>query len=308
MNGTPRMRTRSKALWTLFTAALLGSAWLFVYDPPYAGPIHGAGRTLVFGHRGFGNYAPDNSLVGARMAMDAGLDGVDMDGQMSKDGAFMIFHDLSVDRLTAGAGRVTNHTEAELRKLDLGPKYGHGFQDAFVASFEDFLASTQGKGILMVELKVPGAGRTGFEEKAVELLRRHNAFEQVYFSSFNPIVLWRLKHLDPRVHTVLIFMDTNWNPELLKEIKPGDKVDLPWILRQEWARRAIRKIVKPDLLSVNIEIAPGLPERLISKGWPIFLWVPETEPAIRSALAKKPFGVISDEALLVKRLRDKGLP
>ena len=70
-------------------------------------------------------------------------------------------------------------------------------------------------------------------------------------------------------------MDTNWNPELVKEIKKGDEVDLPWLVRTEWVRRAIRKIVKPDLLSVNIEVAPGLAERLIAKGWPIFLWVPD---------------------------------
>ena len=298
------MRTRTKAFLALAGAVALGAGWLFLYEPPYSGPIQRGGRTLVFGHRGFGNHAPDNSLVGAQLAMAAKLDGVDVDGQMSADGAFVIFHDLSVDRLTAGTGRVTAHTLAQLRALDLAPKYGHDFEDARVASFEEFLAATHGQGILMVELKVPGTGRTGFEEIAVEQVRKHDAFEEVYFSSFNPVVLWRLKRLDPRIHTVLIFMDTNWNPELLKEIKKGDEVNLPWLVRTEWVRRAIRKIVKPDLLSVNIEVAPGLAERLIAKGWPIFLWVPETEPAIREALAKKPFGVISDEPQRVLRLRD----
>jgi glycerophosphoryl diester phosphodiesterase len=299
------MRTRTKVSVALAGAVALGAAWLFLYEPPYSGPIRAGGPTLVFGHRGFGNYAPDNSLVGAQMAMAAKLDGVDVDGQMSADGAFVIFHDLSVDRLTAGTGRVTAHTLAQLRALDLAPKYGHDFEDVRVASFEEFLAATHGKGILMVELKVPGTGRTGFEEIAVEQVRKHDAFEEVYFSSFNPVVLWRLKRIDPRIHTVLIFMDTNWNPELLKEIKKGDEVNLPWLVRTEWVRRAIRKIVKPDLLSVNIEVAPGLAERLIAKGWPIFLWVPETEPDIRAALAKKPFGVISDEPQRMRSLRDE---
>ena len=299
------MRTRTKASLALAGAAALGAAWLFLYEPPYSGPIHPGGRTLVFGHRGFGNYAPDNSLVGAQMAMAAKLEGVDVDGQMSADRAFVVFHDLSVDRLTAGTGRVTAHTLAELRALDLAPKYGHGFEDVRVATFEEFLATTHGKGILMVELKVPGTGHTGFEELAVEEVRKHDAFEEVYFSSFNPVVLWRLKRLEPRIHTVFIFMDTNWNAELVKEVKKGDEVDLPWLVRTEWVRRAIRKIVKPDLLSVNVEVAPGLAERLIAKGWPIFLWAPATEPAIRAALAKKPFGVISDEPQRVLSLRDE---
>ena len=302
------MRARSKLLLAVGVGLAVGAGYLFLYEPEYSGSVPPRAGTLVFGHRGFGNYAPDNSLVGARMAMEAKLDGVDMDGQRSSDGELVIFHDLSVDRLTSGTGRVTGHTLAELRALDLGPKYGKGFKDAFVATFEEFLAVTHGKGTLMVELKVPGRGRTGIEERAIELVKKHDAFEEVYFSSFNPIVLWRLKHLDPRVHTVLIFMDTNWNPELIKEIKKGDEVNLPWVVRQEWIRRAIRKIVKPDLLSVNIEVASGVAERLISKGWPIFLWVPETEPAIRAALSKKPYGVISDEPQLVKKLRDGGAP
>jgi glycerophosphoryl diester phosphodiesterase len=289
------------------TAAMaIGAGYLFLYEPRYSGSIRPAGRILVFGHRGFGNYAPDNSLVAAQMAMEAGLDGVDMDGQRSSDGELVIFHDLSVDRLTSGSGRVSSHTLAQLRTLDLGPKYGHDFKGAFVATFEDVLASTHGKGILMVELKVPSLARSGIEERAALLVRKHDAFEEVYFSSFNPVVLWRLKRLEPRIHTVFIFMDTNWNPELVKEIKKGDEVDLPWIVRQEWIRRAIRKIVRPDLLSVNIEVPPRVAERLIEKGWPIFLWVPETDRAIRDALARKPYGVISDEPRLVKAIRDGG--
>jgi glycerophosphoryl diester phosphodiesterase len=302
------LRTRSRVALAAAALLVVAAAYLFLYEPEYSGAIHpaagsGAGaRPLVFGHRGFGNYAPDNSLLAARMAIEAGLDGVDMDGQRSRDGELVIFHDLSVDRLTSGTGRVSGHSVAELRALDLGPKYGPAFKGAFVATFEDVLAATHGKGILMVELKVPGLARTGIEERAVEIVKNHDAFAEVYFSSFNPVVLWRLKHLDPRIHTVFIFMDTNWNPELRKEIK----VDLPWALRQEWIRRAIRKIVRPDLLSVNIEVAPGVAERLIAKGWPIFLWVPETDPAIREALAQKPYGVISDEPQLVKTIRDGG--
>ena len=106
----------------------------------------------------------------------------------------------------------------------------------------------------MVELKVPGSAPTGIEQRAVELIRRYDAHADVVLSSFNPLVLRRLKKLDPQVRTALIFMDTNWNPELLAEIRPEDRVDLPWFLRQEWIRRAIRKMVKPDLLSINHEV------------------------------------------------------
>jgi glycerophosphoryl diester phosphodiesterase len=155
----------------------------------------------------------------------------------------------------------------------------------------------------MVELKVPGSRPTGIEQRAVELIQRYDAHADVVLSSFNPLVLRRLKKLDPQVRTALIFMDTNWNPELVAEIKPGDLVNLPWPLRQEFIRRAVRKIVKPDLLSINHEVDEAVVHRLIGKGWPSFIWTPDEEQDIRHALAKRPYGVISDQPIRARQLR-----
>lgn len=298
-------RSKRKIGGLLCFAVLLSALWYaFIYEPPYNGLVHPSGKTLVFAHRGFGNYAPDNSLAGALLAFRAGMDGVDMDGQMSSDGEFVIFHDLSVDRLTDSTGKVNDLPLTKLLTLDLGSKFGHGFKRTYVATFEDFVSRINGKGILMVELKVPGLQNTGIEKKAVDIIKKYHAEESVYLSSFNPLVLYRLKKLDPNIRTVLIFMDTNWNPQLLAEIKPEDLVNLPWVLRQEWIRRAIRKIIRPDLLSVNKEVSEKTIDTVIRKGYPIFLWTPEDENDIKFALSKKPYGVISDEPKLAKRLRD----
>ena len=90
-------------------------------------------------------------------------------------------------------------------------------------------------------------------------------------------------------------MDTNWNAELLKEIKKGDLVDLPWFLRRESTRRAIRKFIRPDYLSVNHEVAESTIDCLLARGWPIFLWTPDRPEDIARAVAKHPYGIISDE-------------
>jgi glycerophosphoryl diester phosphodiesterase len=302
------MRRPSKqALLGVVAAVGLAVLWyLFLHEPAYHGliTVPRPGRTLIFGHRGFGNYAPDNSLAGALLAMQAGMDGVDMDGQLSADGVLVIFHDLSVDRLTNATGKVTSKTLRELLALDLAPKYGHGFKNAFVATFEDFVQRLKGKGILMVELKVPGLKDTGIERQAVSIIQKYHAQDSVYLSSFNPVVLYRVKHLDPTIRTVYIFMDTNWNKQLLAEIKPEDLVNLPWVLRKEFFRRAVRKFVHPDLLSVNYQVDPRTIGGLLDAGYPIFLWTPEEERDLRWALAQRPYGVISDEPQFAQRLRD----
>jgi len=285
---------------------LLGLAGVYVFgcEPRYAGRlVTRPPRPLIFAHRGFGVHGPDNSLYAAEHAFAAGMDGVDVDGQSTADSQIVIFHDLSVDRLTAGTGRVRDLTLAQMLALDLGPKYDPNLRGATVHTFEDFVIAAKGRGILMVELKVPGLGATGIEARAVEIIRRHDAYDYVVLSSFNPFVLRRIKRLDPRVRTAFIFMDTNWNPELLAEIKPEDRVDLPWMVRQEWIRRALRKFIKPDLLSINHAVDPAVTERLIAKGWPVFIWTPNDDEGLRRALARHPYGVISDQPVRARELR-----
>lgn len=305
LGGEARRAHRARrALLVFFLLLAACSLWLFGYEPAYSGTLVAKpARTLVFAHRGFGNLAPDNSLYAVEKAMAAGMDGVDVDGQFTRDSQLVIFHDLSVDRLTSDTGRVTSKTLSEMLALDLGPHFDTAVTGAYVHTFEDFVVATKGRGILMVELKVPSARKSGIEERAVEIIRKHGAEKDVVLSSFNPLVLWRLKKIDPNIRTALIFMDTNWNPELVAEIKKGDEVDLPWPLRQEWIRRGIRKLVKPDLLSVNVAVDSAVTRRLIEKGWPVFLWTPDESGDIQAALNRNPYGVISNEPVRAKELQ-----
>ncbi|MGQ0539403.1 MAG: glycerophosphodiester phosphodiesterase [Gemmatimonadaceae bacterium] len=299
-----RLRVGRAVLVILGLTILFAALYLFVYDPPYRGTLVAQPRQpLVFAHRGFGDHAPDNSLLAVERALASGMDGVDVDGQLTSDGELIVFHDLSVDRLTSGTGRVRDKTLAEMLALDLAPAFDSNMTGAFVKTFEDFVRTAKGKGILMVELKVPGLARSGIEERAVAIVQKHAAHNEVVLSSFNPLVLHRIKKLDPDVRTALIFMDTNWNPELRAEIKEGDLVDLPWPLRQEFVRRAIRKLVRPDLLSINHEVDAAVIDRLLANGWPAFIWTVDEESDIRAALARRPYGVISDQPIRVRQLR-----
>jgi glycerophosphoryl diester phosphodiesterase len=299
-----RRRPWRSALAAVGLVVVLAAGYLFGCEPRYSGTLVAPPpHPLVFAHRGFGDHAPDNSLYAVERALEAGMDGVDVDGQLTRDGEVVIFHDLSVDRLTAASGRVREKTLKEMLALDLGAKFAPPVRGAPVRTFEDFVRTVKGRGILMVELKVTGLKPTGMEQRAVEIIRKHGAHRDVVLSSFNPVVLYRLKKLDPQVRTALIFMDTNWNPELVAEIKPGDLVNLPWPLRQEFIRRAVRKIVRPDLLSINHQVDEKVVDRLIAKGWPSFIWTPDEEGDIRKALAKRPYGVISDQPIRAKQLR-----
>lgn len=291
---------------------MVGIAWgyIFCYVPQYSGLLK-AQHTAVFSHRWLGDFAPDNSLSWALIAMRDWFDGIDVDGQLTKDHQIVIYHDLSVDRLTVSHGKVNSLTLDQLTPLDLGTKFhswdgtGMNWSWVYVASFEDFVREITPYGTLMVELKVPGMGATSIEDEAIRIIQKYGVWDRVYLSSFNPFVLWRLKQIDKRVRTVMISMDTNWNPELLTEIRPEDRVDLPWILRQEWIRRGIRKIIHPDALSINHETSESTINTLISKGYPVFLWTVNDPKRVDWARQKSPFGIISDNPYEVQRHLNK---
>ncbi|HOO54921.1 MAG TPA: glycerophosphodiester phosphodiesterase family protein [Methanothrix sp.] len=76
--------------------------------------------STVIGHRGARSLAPENTLESIRAAKKCGVDFVEMDVRLSKDGRLVVIHDETVDRTTDGTGRVEEMTLEEIRRLDAG--------------------------------------------------------------------------------------------------------------------------------------------------------------------------------------------
>lgn len=104
-------------------------------------------------HRGLhacGGAGPvENSLSAARAAIAAGY-GIECDVQLSRDGEAMVFHDATLDRLTAATGRVADHAAAALAALAL-----RGSADN-IPTLDAFLAAIAGRTPLVIEIKSDG--------------------------------------------------------------------------------------------------------------------------------------------------------
>lgn len=293
-----------KLLFSVFALIFGVILYLFYYEPRYTGQISNTDKILVFAHRGFGNHAPDNSLIGAKLALDNQLDGVDVDAQFSLDREIVIFHDVSVERFTTGTGRVDDKTVKDLKAYDLAVKFGGGFSNVPIETFEEFVRAVVPRGLLMVELKVPGTGDSGIERRINEIIAKYDAYESIYVSSFNPFVLHRLKRTNSRIRTVFIFQDTGWDPKRVAETKHEDRVSIPWFLRSETPRVAIRKFIRPDALSINYRVDEATIDKLLAIGYPIFLWPVNDEQSIRWSLRKRLYALVTDEPLLAYELRE----
>ncbi|MFF7929776.1 glycerophosphodiester phosphodiesterase family protein [Streptomyces sp. NPDC007940] len=145
---------------------------------------------LTIGHRGVMGTEPENTLRSFVAAQQAGLDVIELDLHLSKDGALVVMHDTDVDRTTDGTGPIAEKTLAELRALDAG-------RGERVPTFEEVLDAVRSP--LQAEIKDIAAARA-----LAEVMLRRDLVSRVEVSSFHDEAIAEIGRLVPGVRTALI--------------------------------------------------------------------------------------------------------
>ncbi|MFG2958057.1 glycerophosphodiester phosphodiesterase [Streptomyces sp. NPDC048291] len=145
---------------------------------------------LTIGHRGVMGVEPENTLRSFVAAQQAGLDLIELDLHLSKDGALVVMHDAEVDRTTDGTGPIAEKTLEELRGLDAG-------RGERVPVFEEVLDAVRSP--LQAEIKDVAAARA-----LAEVMQRRDLVSRVEVSSFHDEAVAEIARLVPGVRTALI--------------------------------------------------------------------------------------------------------
>ncbi len=61
---------------------------------------------LIFAHRGVQTIAPENTILAFEKALEIGIDGIELDVQLTKDGEIVVIHDEELGRICNGIGLV----------------------------------------------------------------------------------------------------------------------------------------------------------------------------------------------------------
>lgn len=133
---------------------------------------------------------PENTLRSFVAAQQAGLDVIELDLHLSKDGALVVMHDTDVDRTTDGTGPIAEKTLAELRALDAG-------RGEHVPVFEEVLDAVRTP--LQAEIKDVQAARA-----LAEVMLKRDLVARVEVSSFYDEAVAEIARLVPGVRTALI--------------------------------------------------------------------------------------------------------
>jgi len=135
----------------------------------------------VIAHRGASFDEKENTLPAFERAIELGADFVELDVQASRDSELVVFHDLTLDRLTPLSGPLRRRSGAELREVG-------------IPTLAEVVELTAGRIGVMAELKSP------------RLYRRHDVVRRTVESlpegslvlSFDASALQEAARLRPR--------------------------------------------------------------------------------------------------------------
>ncbi|MGH7841454.1 MAG: glycerophosphodiester phosphodiesterase [Candidatus Binataceae bacterium] len=154
---------------------------------------------LRIAHRGASADFPENTVAAFEAAIAAGADMCELDVHRTADGAIVVIHDDTVDRTTAGRGRVAELTLAQIRQFDAGSWFGASFAAERIPLLSEVLDLAHGRCALNIELKAPGVAA-----QVCAMLRDRRAEESSLVSSFDAEALAHLRSLAPQIRVGLL--------------------------------------------------------------------------------------------------------
>lgn len=149
-------------------------------------------------HRGASGLFPENTLLAFQRAVEIGTDMLELDLQLTRDGALVVMHDQNLERTTNGTGRLADHSLTELRQLDAG-------QGERIPLLDEVLALAHAARVrLMLELKgTDDASSLRIGEALLPALAASGWIDRVIVTSFHGGALRGVRALEPSLSIML---------------------------------------------------------------------------------------------------------
>lgn len=131
----------------------------------------------------------ENTITAAEAAIARGF-AIECDVQETADGDAVVFHDFTLDRLTAEAGRVAERTAADLSAIRIT-----GSAEDRIPTLQTFLDRIAGRVPLVVEIKSAFDGSVSLTRRTCEILAGYRG--PVCVKSFDPAVIASVRAIAP---------------------------------------------------------------------------------------------------------------
>jgi glycerophosphoryl diester phosphodiesterase len=154
-------------------------------------------RPLVIAHQGGELLAPSNTMTAFTKAAEMGVDVLETDIHITKDGYLVTIHDPSVDRTTNGKGNVADLTLAEIQALDAGyhfkdleGNYSYRGKGVYIPSVEELFQTFKD---IKIEIEIkddnPPERIEEIASKLWNLIEEYQMEKKILIASFDQDIL-----------------------------------------------------------------------------------------------------------------------
>lgn len=154
-------------------------------------------NVMVVAHRGDWRNAPENSLAGYKLAIEMGVDMIEIDLNKTSDGVVVIMHDGTIDRTTNGKGKPSDYTLAELKKFHLRNGLGR-VTNHTIPTLEEVMTLAKGKVLVNLDKSYP------YYNEAYAVLKKTGTLQQALFKTDLPYEQVKARY--PEILDSLTFM------------------------------------------------------------------------------------------------------
>lgn len=202
-NRVSNLFTRRK-LAIFIVVVLYLTATFFISMSVSESIIHLGRNISIAAHRGDPIGAPENTISSVRSALEKGVDYVEIDVQITKDGIVVLNHDSNLMRVAGVPQRVSDLTYEEISALDVGGRFSKEFSGEGIPTLEEVLIEVKGRAKLIIEIK-PYGDNKALAEAVVSLVEKHEMVEDCYIQSFQFSILHEVRGLNGDIKIGQIF-------------------------------------------------------------------------------------------------------
>ena len=226
----------------------------------------------VIAHRGASADAPENTLAAAREAIAQQADWIEIDVQETADGRVVVFHDSDFKKLAGVDLKIWNATMEDLKRIDIGRRFGESFVGEHVPTLREMLQLCRGKVQVIIELKDYGHGQR-LARRMVDVVESLGMERQIAVMSLERSLVAEVRRLRP-----------TWRTGLLLSAVAGNASTLD-----------------VDFLAANAGLATSSwVERTQAGGKMVYVWT-VNDPATVSAMAGRNVdGIITDHPAMAR--------
>ena len=250
----------------------------------------------VVAHRGDSHTFPENTIEAFISASSMGIDVIETDVHLTKDGKIVIWHDNTLERNTNGSGLVENYTLSELKQLDAGytftPDGGktYPFRDKHIKmiTLDEALEACENQRF-NVDLK---SKDPSIVKAFTDVIEAHKAHDRVLCASFHMHHLKRMRIEFPSILTSITTI------EVLKYLMLQKLHALPKKLSTQ---RTIVFQVPVEQWNIKV-ITPQFIEEFHKRGAVIMVWTINDEKEMHRLYDMGVDTIMSDNASLLRQV------